>query len=293
MSLGAVRLFRFAPCDTARGEPESRLHAYLWDKSQGVKAKKSYGQHFLTNHHIARRIARSLQGSGPVLEVGPGKGMLTQYLLELGRPLKVVEADPDMVAWLETHFPDLGPHIIAADFLEVPLDEVFDGQAFSLVGNFPYNISSQIVFHMLDYRQHVPEMVGMFQLEMARRIVAGPGSKEYGVISVLTQAWYEGKLLFQVSKGNFNPPPKVQSAVIRLERKEDAALGCDEALFRTVVKTVFNQRRKMLRNTVKSLVPPGTSLEHELMTRRPEQLSLDEFVALTNWVAACQAGQST
>lgn len=254
-----------------------------------MKAKKSYGQHFLTNHHIAQRIARSLEGTGPVLEVGPGKGMLTQYLLELGRPLKVVEADPDMVSWLESHFPELVPHIIAADFLEVPLDQVFDGQSFSLVGNFPYNISSQIVFHMLDYRQYVPEMVGMFQLEMARRIVAKPGSKDYGVISVLTQAWYEGKLLFQVSKGNFNPPPKVQSAVIRLTYKEGASLGCDESLFRAVVKTVFNQRRKMLRNTVKGLVAPGTPLDAPLMTRRPEQLSLDEFVALTNWVAAHQS----
>lgn len=224
-----------------------------------------------------------------MLEVGPGKGMLTRYLLEPGQPLKVVEADPDMVSWLETHFPELAPHIIAADFLEVPLDRVFEGQAFSLVGNFPYNISSRIVFHMLDYRQYVPEMVGMFQLEMARRIVAGPGSKDYGVISVLTQAWYEGTLLFQVSKGNFNPPPRVQSAVIRLTRREGASLECDESLFRTVVKTVFNQRRKMLRNTVKSLVAPGTPLDAPLMTRRPEQLSLDEFVALTNWVAAHQS----
>ncbi len=262
---------------------------YLWCKARDVRPKKSYGQHFLNNRRLARRIARAVGGQGPVLEVGPGKGMLTRYLLELGRPLKVVEADPEMVAWLEEHFPELRPHLLAADFLELPLDGVFGGEEFHLVGNFPYNISSQIVFHMLNFRAYVPELVGMFQLEMARRIVAGPGSKDYGVISVLTQAWYEGELLFQVSSGNFHPPPKVQSAVIRLVRKEGVPLGCDEALFRRVVKAVFGQRRKMLRNTVRGLVRPGVPLDHELMRRRPEQLSLDEFVSLTRWVAAHQS----
>jgi len=254
-----------------------------------VKAKKSYGQHFLTNHQLAKRIARSIRYEGPILEIGPGTGMLTQYLLELGYPLKVVEADPDMVQWLHQRWPPSTIHVIASDFLHLPLDSIFDGQSFSLVGNFPYNISTQIVFHMLEYKTYVPEMVGMFQLEMARRIVAKPGNKDYGIISVLTQAWYEGKLLFQVSQGNFNPPPKVQSAVIRLVRKNNRDLACDTDLFKKVVKTVFNQRRKILRNTVKQLLPSNTPLDMPLLSRRPEQLGLEEFVALTNWVAQAQS----
>lgn len=278
------RLFVCLGCLAVRGDI-----AYLWSKARDVKPKKSYGQHFLVNRRIARRIARSIGGEGPVLEVGPGKGMLTRHLLELGRPLKVVEVDPDMVAWLEQHFPAWKPYLLAADFLDLPLDGVFGGREFCLVGNFPYNISSQIVFHMLAYRAYVSELVGMFQLEMARRIVAAPGSKDYGVISVLTQAWYEGALLFQVSSGNFRPPPKVQSAVIRLVRREGATLDCDEELFCVVVKRAFGRRRKMLRNSIKSLVGPGVLLDHELLGRRPEQLSVEEFASLTRWVATRQS----
>ncbi|MEM1220907.1 MAG: 16S rRNA (adenine(1518)-N(6)/adenine(1519)-N(6))-dimethyltransferase RsmA, partial [Bacteroidota bacterium] len=226
-----------------------------------MKAKKSYGQHFLTNEHLAEKISKSLQRTDEfarVLEVGPGKGMLTKYLIERDFALTVVEADRDMIAYLEEHYPALQPHIVSGDFLKVNLAATMQGKPFGLIGNFPYNISSQIVFKMIKHRDLVPEMVGMFQKEMADRIIAPPGNKTYGVISVLTQAYYEGEMLFKVSRGSFNPPPKVESAVIRLSRKENFNLECDERLFRTVVKQAFNQRRKMLRNTLKSFFQ-GTS----------------------------------
>lgn len=256
-----------------------------------MKAKKSFGQHFLNREEIAERIADSLTINNelghPVLEVGPGKGMLTKYLLKHYPLLKVVEADVDMVNYLHKYYPQLENRVISGDFLKVDLAAVFEGQSFSLIGNFPYNISSQIVFHMIKYRTIVPEMVGMFQKEMADRIIAKPGGKDYGVISVLAQAYYEGKTLFNVDKSCFSPPPKVQSAVIRLIRKENQDLGCDEGLFRQVVKTSFNQRRKMLRNTLKPLFPEGsTELEDEFFQKRPEQLSLADFVAVTHKVEA-------
>jgi len=251
-----------------------------------LKAKKSFGQHFLNREDIAERIANSLSINNemghPVLEVGPGKGMLTKYLLDKYPLLKVVEADVDMVNYLNKYYPQLEGRILSGDFLKVDLAEVFEGQSFSLIGNFPYNISSQIVFHMIKYRHIVPEMVGMFQKEMADRIIAKPGGKDYGVISVLAQAYYEGKNLINVDKSCFSPPPKVQSAVIRLVRKENQDLGCDEKLFRQVVKTSFNQRRKMLRNTLKPLFPEGsTALEDTFFQQRPEQLSLASFIELT------------
>lgn len=251
-----------------------------------MKAKKSFGQHFLNREEIAERIADSLTinnaAGHPVLEVGPGKGMLTKHLLAKYPALKVVEADADMVNYLHKYYPQLENHVIAGDFLKVDLAAVFSQQNFSLIGNFPYNISSQIVFHMIQYRAYIPEMVGMFQKEMADRIIAKPGGKDYGVISVLAQAYYSGKTLFNVDKSCFSPPPKVQSAVIRLVRKENQDLGCDEKLFRQVVKTAFNQRRKMLRNTLKPLFPEGSSaLEDVFFQKRPEQLGLEEFVDLT------------
>ena len=256
-----------------------------------MKAKKSFGQHFLNREEIAERIASSLSINNelghPVLEVGPGKGMLTKYLLKQYPLLKVVEADVDMVNYLHKYYPQLENRVISGDFLKVDLAAVFEGQSFSLIGNFPYNISSQIVFHMIKYRSIVPEMVGMFQKEMADRIIAKPGGKDYGVISVLAQAYYEGKTLFNVDKSCFSPPPKVQSAVIHLIRKENQDLGCDEGLFRQVVKTSFNQRRKMLRNTLKPLFPEGsTALEDDFFQKRPEQLSLADFVAVTRQVEA-------
>lgn len=259
-----------------------------------MKAKKSFGQHFLNREEIAERIANSLTVNNelghPVLEVGPGKGMLTKYLLKQYPLLKVVEADVDMVNILHKYYPQLENRVISGDFLKVDLAAVFEGQSFSLIGNFPYNISSQIVFRMIKYRDIVPEMVGMFQKEMADRIIAKPGGKDYGIISVLAQAYYEGQTLFDVDKSCFTPPPKVQSAVIRLIRKENQDLGCDEGLFRQVVKTSFNQRRKMLRNTLKPLFPEGsTALEDVFFQKRPEQLSLADFVAVTRQVEALKS----
>jgi 16S rRNA (adenine1518-N6/adenine1519-N6)-dimethyltransferase len=259
-----------------------------------LKAKKSFGQHFLNREEIAERIANSLTVNNelghPVLEVGPGKGMLTKYLLKQYPLLKVVEADVDMVNILHKYYPQLENRVISGDFLKVDLAAVFEGQSFSLIGNFPYNISSQIVFRMIKYRDIVPEMVGMFQKEMADRIIAKPGGKDYGIISVLAQAYYEGQTLFDVDKSCFTPPPKVQSAVIRLIRKENQDLGCDEGLFRQVVKTSFNQRRKMLRNTLKPLFPEGsTALEDVFFQKRPEQLSLADFVAVTRQVEALKS----
>lgn len=255
-----------------------------------MRAKKSFGQHFLTNEDIACRIAAALtltEECPRVLEIGPGKGMLTKYLLQKKLELKVVEADEDMVACLREGFPQLEGRIIAGDFLKLNLVEVFSGSPFLLIGNFPYNISSQIVFKMLENPRLVPQMAGMFQKEMAERIVAAPGSKDYGVISVLTQAFYQGKYLFSVGNRNFNPPPKVLSGVIRLQQKE-GTLACEEALFRRVVKQAFSQRRKMLRNTLKPFFTHPTPLEEDFFKQRPEVLSVQNFVELTQRIAALQ-----
>jgi len=252
------------------------------------KAKKSYGQHFLRNEGIARRIAGALTGYGDyanVLEVGPGTGVLTRFLLEKNPSLKAVEADWDLIDPLIRKFPEMEHQIIFGDFLKQDLARVFDGDSFALIGNFPYNISSQIVFRMLKYKDLIPEMVGMFQKEMGERIVSPPGSKQYGVISVLTQAFYQGEALFNVDKNQFSPPPKVESVVIRLQRKENfEELGCNEQLFRAIVKGAFNQRRKMLRNTLKPWLNKLENPFHPLLEQRPEQLGLAEFVELTNWV---------
>lgn len=253
-----------------------------------MKAKKSYGQHFLNNEIIAENIAESLSDNGlfnKVLEIGPGKGMLTKYLLKKNYDLLVVEADRDMIFYLNKYYPDLKDKIIGADFLKLDFEPFFEeDQPFAIIGNFPYNISSQIVFKMLENRTQIPELVGMFQKEMAERIIAGPGSKTYGVISVLTQAYYEGEYLFTVSNENFSPPPRVQSAVIRLKRKVDQDLGCDEKKFRAVVKQAFSQRRKMLRNTMKSFLKDNPVLQDDFFNQRPEQLSLNDFVYLTNLI---------
>ena len=252
-----------------------------------MKAKKSYGQHFLTSEDIAHRISKSLlltDQYDKVLEIGPGRGMLTKYLLDQPYELIVVEADRDMVFYLNQHFPQLREKIISEDFLRVNLNLFFGDQPFALIGNFPYNISSQIIFRMLEYRSQIPEMVGMFQREVALRIVAGPGSKTYGVISVLVQAFYEGSVLFEVDKSLFNPPPKVQSAVIRLTRKEKPTIHTNEKLFKQVVKQAFSQRRKMLRNTMKAFMKGDDLLKEDFFTRRPEQLSLEDYIQLTSWI---------
>jgi 16S rRNA (adenine1518-N6/adenine1519-N6)-dimethyltransferase len=249
-----------------------------------MKAKKSFGQHFLVNESIAKNIANSLQMSdniNNILEIGPGKGVLTKYLATQNSQLKVVEADQDMVNYL-THNKILAPsQIIFLDFLKLNLNKVFDGQQFLMIGNYPYNISSQILFKMVNAKELVPEMVGMFQKEVADRVVAPPGSKTYGVISVLVQAYYEGKTIIDVAPGSFSPPPKVQSSVIRLVRKENYTLPCDDRLFRNVVKTAFNQRRKMLRNTLKPLFKEESLMDDPYFTQRPEQLSVQDFVDIT------------
>ena len=257
-----------------------------------VRPKKNLGQHFLTDLSIAKRIADTVDepfADLPVLEVGPGMGVMTQYLVEKSRPFKVVEIDRESVAYLQEHFPSLYNNIIGGDFLRMDLREVFDGQPFVLTGNYPYDISSQIFFKMLDNKDLIPCCTGMIQHEVALRMASQPGHKQYGILSVLIQAWYRVEYLFTVEPGVFNPPPKVQSAVIRMTRNDVADLGCDEQLFRRVVKTTFNQRRKMLRVSLRQLLPsesPFFEIHASLLTRRPEQLSIPEFVDLTNKVAA-------
>ena len=252
-----------------------------------VRPKKSLGQHFLIDLGIAQDIADTVDAcaSIPVLEVGPGMGVLTQFLQRKGRPLKVVELDRESIAYLHTNFPTLQGNIIEGDFLRMDLRNVFDGKPFVLTGNYPYNISSQIFFKMLDNKNLIPCCTGMIQKEVAERMAAGPGSKTYGILSVLMQAWYKVEYLFTVHEHVFNPPPKVKSAVIRMTRNDTHELGCDEVLFKRVVKTTFNQRRKTLRNSIKPLIGPDCPLlSDELFNRRPEQLSVAEFVDLTNRV---------
>jgi 16S rRNA (adenine1518-N6/adenine1519-N6)-dimethyltransferase len=252
-------------------------------KASTMKAKKSYGQHFLNREDLAEKISQSIHApEGRVLEVGPGKGVLTKYLLNLYPEVKCVEADQDMVNYLKKHFPSLTDHLIWEDFLKVRLEEVFEGKTFGLIGNFPYNISSQIVFKMLQYRHLIPEMVGMFQKEVAQRIVSQPGSKEYGIISVLAQADYEGEYLFSIGPSAFTPPPKVNSGVIRLRRRQNSLVPTEYRLFKMLVKTTFQQRRKMLRNTLKPLVEDASVLSDAFFDQRPEQLNVMDFVNLKN-----------
>ena len=226
-----------------------------------VRPKKNLGQHFLTDLSIAKAIADTVDACPelPVLEVGPGMGVMTQYLVEKPRPLKVVEIDRESVAWLNEHFPKLRENILGEDFLRMDLHTVFDGQPFVLTGNYPYDISSQIFFKMLDNKELIPCCTGMIQREVAQRMAAEPGSKTYGILSVLIQAWYNVEYLFTVDEHVFNPPPKVKSAVIRMTRNEVMDLGCDERLFKRLVKTVFNQRRKMLRVSLKQMLPADSS----------------------------------
>lgn len=248
-----------------------------------VKPKKALGQHFLKDLQIAQRISDTLSNYKdlPVLEIGPGMGVLTQYLLAAGHDLTVVELDMESVDYLEQNFPALEGRILAEDFLRLDLAKLFPGQ-FCVIGNYPYNISSQIFFKVLDYKEHVPCCSGMIQKEVAERLAAGPGSKTYGILSVLLQAWYTVEYLFTVSEQVFDPPPKVKSAVIRMVRNDRKELGCDEKLFKTVVKTSFNQRRKTLRNSMKPLLGkdcPDYALP--IFDKRPEQLSVEQFVELT------------
>lgn len=252
-----------------------------------VKPKKFLGQHFLTDLNVAHRIADTVDACPgiPVLEVGPGMGVLTQYIIPKEREFKVVEIDFDSVPYLHEHFPQLGDNIIEGDFLKMNLHDVFDGRPFVLTGNYPYNISSQIFFKMVENRDLIPCCTGMIQKEVAERMAAKPGTKSYGVLSVLIQAWYDVEYLFTVDENVFNPPPKVKSAVIRLTRNSKAELGCDEKLFRRIVKKVFTMRRKMMRNGMKQILGKDSPmLADPLFTNRPEQLSVQEYIDLTNKV---------
>ena len=252
-----------------------------------VKPKKALGQHFLKNPEICAQIAEAITLHGDykkVLEIGPGMGALTQYLLQ--RPefeTHVVEIDRESVDYLNVHFGALRGRIHEADFLRMPLEQLFP-EPIAVVGNFPYNISSQIVFKVLDHMDQVPELVGMFQREVAQRFAGSPGNKDYGIISVLAQAYYDIEYLFTVNEDEFIPPPKVKSGVIRMRRKFGVELGCDEKLFKQVVKTSFNQRRKTLRNSLKSLTQGKTDTSDAIWNKRPEQLSVAEFVSLTKIV---------
>jgi 16S rRNA (adenine1518-N6/adenine1519-N6)-dimethyltransferase len=253
-------------------------------KTNKVRPKKSLGQHFLHDLNVAQRIVASLKESSSehqVLEIGPGMGVLTQFLIKNNHiDLRVIEIDRDSVAYLKTNFPPLRDRIIEGDFLKLNLTEIFPGN-FSVIGNFPYNISSQIFFKVLEHRQRVSEVVCMLQKEVADRIAAGPGSKTYGILSVLLQAYYDIKYLFKVPPGVFTPPPKVMSAVIRLERNGVASLPCDEKLFVTVVKQAFNTRRKTLRNALKNLNLAAEISALPLLDKRAEQLSVEDFTSLT------------
>ena len=252
---------------------------------KSVKPKKFLGQHFLKDLQIAQDIANTVDSCPdiPILEVGPGMGVLTQYLIAKERPVKVVELDFESVAYLKENFSRLGDNIIEQDFLRMDLNKVFDGNPFVLTGNYPYNISSQIFFKMLENKDLIPCCTGMIQKEVAERITASPGNKSYGILSVLIQAWYKVEYLFTVPEHVFNPPPKVKSAVIRMTRNGTRQLGCDEKLFRQIVKTTFNQRRKTLRNSISPILGKGHPLSADLIfNERPEQLSVEEFVELTN-----------
>ena len=267
-----------------------------------VRPKKNLGQHFLTDLGIARRIADTVDAYPdiPLLEIGPGMGVMTQFLITKPRPFKAVEIDEESVEYLNSlrsyenetlRYEDENQWLIQGDFLKMDLNEVFGGKQFVLTGNYPYDISSQIFFKMLDNKELIPCCTGMIQREVAQRIAAKPGNKTYGILSVLIQAWYDTEYLFTVDETVFNPPPKVKSAVIRMTRNSRKDIGCDWALFKRVVKATFNQRRKMLRGSLKQLIanPLSLPLSAEFLTKRPEQLTHEEFVELTNAVAGAIA----
>ncbi len=251
-----------------------------------VKPKKHLGQHFLRDENIAFDIANSIDiDCKNILEIGPGTGVLTKHLLK--KPdlnLYVVEIDSESVIYLNNHYPELKDKIISDDFLRYPVENIFNNESFTVIGNFPYNISSQILFRVLDYYQQIPEVVGMFQKEVAERIASKPGKKAYGILSVLLQAYYDIEYLFTVDEFVFDPPPKVKSAVIRLRRNQTLKIDCDEKLFLRVVKTAFNQRRKTLRNALSSISFDNDKLATDILTKRAEQLSVADFVGLTNAV---------
>jgi 16S rRNA (adenine1518-N6/adenine1519-N6)-dimethyltransferase len=259
-----------------------------------VKPKKALGQHFLTDMSVAQRIADTLSDvvGMPVLEIGPGMGVLTGLLLDAGHDLHVVEIDTESVDYLNANLEGIRGRIIEGDFLKMDLGEVYPSGDFAVIGNYPYNISSQIFFKVLDYKDRVKVCSGMLQREVAERLAAGPGTKARGILSVLLQAWYDVEYLFTVSEKVFNPPPKVKSGVIRMRRNDVTDLGCDEGLFKTVVKTTFGQRRKTLRNSLRGLLPAGATLPEsaeKLAGLRPEQLTVAQFIELTNIVSTLRS----
>lgn len=260
-----------------------------------VKAKKALGQHFLTDLHTAERIADTISGkeltgkcgvekaqdygSLPIVEIGPGMGVLTNFLVKTGREVTAIEIDTESVEYLHRHNPGL--RVIEGDFLKLDLDKITEGE-FALIGNYPYNISSQIFFKALDYREKIPVISGMLQKEVAERICSKPGSKVYGILSVLLQAWYDCEYLFTVEPGVFSPPPKVRSGVLRLIRNSRTSLGVDEKKFKSVVKTAFGQRRKTLRNSLSGMISPGSLLlDDPILKERPERLGVEQFIFLT------------
>ncbi len=248
-----------------------------------VKAKKHLGQHFLTDKNICRKIAKQYgrhQDCNRVLEIGPGMGALTAFMIEDGLDVTVMEIDTESIAYLNEHFPKLHGKIHNADFLRADLQEYMGTEPFAVVGNFPYNISSQILFKCLDYRNQIPEIMGMFQKEVAVRVAEKPGSKQYGILSVILQAFYDIDYCFTVDEHVFNPPPKVKSGVIRLTRNDRETLPCNENLFIQVVKMAFNQRRKTIRNSIKQLIK-DKNIEHDYLALRPEVLSVEQFIELT------------
>lgn len=280
-------MLTFARCKDMELKRKNNSNRYNNLRMKLVKPKKFLGQHFLKDLQVAQDIADTVDAcpSLPILEVGPGMGVLTQFLLKKERPVKVVELDFESVAFLRENFSIMGENIIEQDFLKMDLSQLFGGQPFVLTGNYPYNISSQIFFKMLDYKDLIPCCTGMIQKEVAERIAAGPGSKTYGILSVLIQAWYHVEYLFTVHEHVFNPPPKVKSAVIRMTRNETSELGCDEKLFKQIVKTTFNQRRKTLRNSISPILGKDNPLSSDpIFNKRPEQLSVQEFIDLTNRV---------
>ncbi len=255
---------------------------------KSVKPKKNLGQHFLTDLKVASDIADTVDSCPnlPVLEVGPGMGVLTQFLIQKNRPVKAIEIDKESIAYLYEKFPQMKEQIISDDFLRMDLRTLFDGKSFVLTGNYPYDISSQIFFKMLDFKELIPCCTGMIQKEVAERIASKPGNKAYGILSVMIQAWYSVEYLFTVEPNVFNPPPKVRSAVIRMTRNDTATLGCDETRFKQIVKTTFNQRRKVIRNSIRPLLsacPDYSALP--FLDKRPEQLSVKDFITLTNEVS--------
>jgi 16S rRNA (adenine1518-N6/adenine1519-N6)-dimethyltransferase len=255
---------------------------------EAVKAKKHLGQHFLKDESIAKDIADTLnlEGYSDILEIGPGMGVLTKYLLQKEINTYVIEIDTESVVYLGENYPKLKDRIISKDFLKYNINEVFEGRQFAIIGNFPYNISTQIVFKCLEMRNQVPEFAGMFQKEVAERICEKKGTKAYGILSVLVQAFYDAEYLFTVDENVFIPPPKVKSGVLRLRRKENYTLPCSEKLFFTVVKTAFQQRRKTLRNSLKTLNLSDILREDEVFNLRPEQLNVAQFIELTQKIEA-------